>query len=67
MEREVEGALLLGDMGEGLPFRPGTFDGVIRYDTHISKVYYFDKSTCRIKLKKIVYSLPNYPSYSVSM
>ncbi|XP_052246184.1 probable 18S rRNA (guanine-N(7))-methyltransferase [Dreissena polymorpha] len=28
-EREVEGDLLLGDMGEGLPFKPGTFDGVI--------------------------------------
>ena len=30
VEREVEGSLLLGDMGEGLPFRPGSFDGVIR-------------------------------------
>eukprot|EP00800_Vazella_pourtalesii_P013282 TRINITY_DN315_c0_g1_i3.p1 TRINITY_DN315_c0_g1~~TRINITY_DN315_c0_g1_i3.p1 ORF type:complete len:230 (-),score=67.34 TRINITY_DN315_c0_g1_i3:532-1221(-) len=28
-EREVEGDLLLGDMGQGLPFRPGTFDGAI--------------------------------------
>ncbi|CAG5119850.1 unnamed protein product [Candidula unifasciata] len=27
--REVEGDLILGDMGDGLPFRPGTFDGVI--------------------------------------
>lgn len=27
--REVEGDLVLGDMGNGLPFRPGTFDGVI--------------------------------------
>ena len=31
IEREVEGDLLLGDMGQGMPFRPGTFDGVIRY------------------------------------
>lgn len=29
VEREVEGDLLLGDMGEGMPFRPGTFDAVI--------------------------------------
>lgn len=29
VEREVEGDLLLGDMGEGMPFRPGTFDGAI--------------------------------------
>ncbi|XP_071110822.1 18S rRNA (guanine-N(7))-methyltransferase-like [Haliotis cracherodii] len=28
-EREVEGDLLHGDMGYGMPFRPGTFDGVI--------------------------------------
>lgn len=28
-EREVEGDLFLHDMGEGLGFRPGTFDGVI--------------------------------------
>jgi len=30
VEREVEGDLLLGDMGCGMPFRAGTFDGVIR-------------------------------------
>jgi len=29
LEREVEGDLLLGDMGLGLPFRPGSFDGAI--------------------------------------
>ncbi|ESO10747.1 hypothetical protein HELRODRAFT_185273 [Helobdella robusta] len=28
-EREVEGDLLLLDMGDGMPFRPGSFDGVI--------------------------------------
>ncbi|XP_071848377.1 18S rRNA (guanine-N(7))-methyltransferase-like isoform X2 [Apostichopus japonicus] len=28
-EREVEGDLFLSDMGEGMFFRPGTFDGVI--------------------------------------
>lgn len=30
-DREVEGDLLLGDMGQGMPFRPGTFDGCVRY------------------------------------
>ena len=28
-EREVEGDLLLGDMGDGLPFKAGAFDGAI--------------------------------------
>lgn len=28
-EREMGGDLILGDMGHGIPFRPGTFDGVI--------------------------------------
>ncbi|XP_026275854.1 probable 18S rRNA (guanine-N(7))-methyltransferase isoform X1 [Frankliniella occidentalis] len=28
-DREVEGDLILGDMGEGMPFRAGTFDGAI--------------------------------------
>ncbi|MBN3325424.1 BUD23 methyltransferase, partial [Atractosteus spatula] len=29
LNREVEGDLILGDMGQGLPFRPGAFDGCI--------------------------------------
>ena len=29
-ERELDGDLFLWDMGEGLGFRPGVFDGVIR-------------------------------------
>ncbi|XP_056296421.1 probable 18S rRNA (guanine-N(7))-methyltransferase [Pseudoliparis swirei] len=29
LDREVEGDLLLGDMGQGMPFRAGTFDGCI--------------------------------------
>uniref|UniRef100_UPI00398E5A93 18S rRNA (guanine-N(7))-methyltransferase isoform X1 n=2 Tax=Pristiophorus japonicus TaxID=55135 RepID=UPI00398E5A93 len=29
LQREVEGDLILGDMGAGIPFRPGTFDGCI--------------------------------------
>lgn len=28
-EREVEGDLVLGDMGQGMPFKAGTFDGAI--------------------------------------
>ncbi len=28
-EREVEGDLILGDLGDGLPFRAGAFDGAI--------------------------------------
>ncbi|KAI2546174.1 BUD23 rRNA methyltransferase and ribosome maturation factor [Homo sapiens] len=30
VDREIEGDLLLGDMGQGIPFKPGTFDGCIR-------------------------------------
>jgi hypothetical protein len=30
-EREVEGDLFLQDAGQGMAFRPGTFDGAIRY------------------------------------
>uniref|UniRef100_A0A3Q0S7F6 18S rRNA (guanine-N(7))-methyltransferase n=1 Tax=Amphilophus citrinellus TaxID=61819 RepID=A0A3Q0S7F6_AMPCI len=29
LDREVEGDLILGDMGHGMPFKPGTFDGCI--------------------------------------
>uniref|UniRef100_A0A8C9A604 18S rRNA (guanine-N(7))-methyltransferase n=1 Tax=Prolemur simus TaxID=1328070 RepID=A0A8C9A604_PROSS len=29
LDRDTEGDLLLGDMGQGIPFRPGTFDGCI--------------------------------------
>nr|XP_033778402.1 probable 18S rRNA (guanine-N(7))-methyltransferase [Geotrypetes seraphini] len=29
VEQEIEGDLILGDMGQGLPFRPGIFDGCI--------------------------------------
>ena len=30
VEREVEGDLFLHDVGQGLCFKPGTFDGCIR-------------------------------------
>lgn len=29
VDREVEGDLVLGDMGQGMPFKAGTFDGAI--------------------------------------
>lgn len=29
VEREVEGDLILGDMGQGMPFKAGTFDGAV--------------------------------------
>ena len=29
LQRDVDGDLLLADMGQGVPFRPGTFDGAI--------------------------------------
>ena len=28
-DREVEGDLMLGDLGDGLPFRAGAFDGAV--------------------------------------
>jgi 18S rRNA (guanine1575-N7)-methyltransferase len=28
-KRKVEGEMVLGDLGQGLPFRPGAFDGAI--------------------------------------
>lgn len=43
LEREVEGDLLVGDMGQGLPFRPGAFDGCIRFEGQYTKknIFYF--------------------------
>lgn len=29
-DREIEGDLVQGDIGYGMPFRPGSFDGAIR-------------------------------------
>lgn len=34
VEREVEGDLFLHDVGQGLLFKPGTFDGCIRLGVH---------------------------------
>ncbi len=31
-ERDCDGDLILSDMGEGLGFKPGSFDGAIRYN-----------------------------------
>ena len=40
-EREVEGDLFLCDIGQGLGFRPGSFDGAIRYTPPCSVVFVF--------------------------
>lgn len=58
LEREVEGDLLLGDMGQGLGLRPGVIDGVIS----ISAVQWLcnaDKSSHepRLRLKAFFTSL----------
>lgn len=42
LEREVEGDLLLGDLGHGLPLRAGTFDGAIS----ISAVQWLCNAVC---------------------
>ena len=36
LEREVDGDLFLQDIGQGFGFRPGSFDGAIRY---VSDIY----------------------------
>ena len=33
VEREVEGDLILGDLGQGVPFRAGAFDGAVSIST----------------------------------
>lgn len=33
LDRDTEGDLLLGDMGQGIPFKPGSFDGCIRSES----------------------------------
>ena len=35
VDREIEGDLLQQDAGMGNPFRPGTFDGAIRWEGYI--------------------------------
>lgn len=30
LDRETQGDVILGDMGQGIPFKPGTFDACIR-------------------------------------
>lgn len=36
LDREVEGDLFLHDIGQGLGFRPGSFDGAIRWVVYLS-------------------------------
>ncbi|GJJ12627.1 hypothetical protein Clacol_006870 [Clathrus columnatus] len=42
LEREVEGDLFLQDIGQGLGFRPGTFDGAIRF-VHTLDSYRYER------------------------
>ena len=49
LDREVEGDLCVGDLGQGLPFRTGTFDGAIS----ISAVQWLCNAVCT--LAAIVY------------
>lgn len=41
LDRDSEGDLVLSDMGHGMPFKPGTFDGCIRY------LHYRIEHSCR--------------------
>lgn len=43
LNRDVEGDLFLQDIGQGFGFRPGSFDGAIRYD-HLKKYYIVTKA-----------------------
>uniref|UniRef100_UPI00358EA3B6 18S rRNA (guanine-N(7))-methyltransferase isoform X3 n=1 Tax=Myxine glutinosa TaxID=7769 RepID=UPI00358EA3B6 len=44
-EREIEGDVILADMGDGLPFRPGTFDGCISISA-VQWLCYANKTGC---------------------
>lgn len=46
LEREVEGDLILGDMGQGCPFRAGSFDGAVSISA-LQWLCNADKSTHR--------------------
>ena len=34
LDADCEGDLVLGDMGNGMPFRAGSFDGAVRYQIY---------------------------------
>lgn len=51
LDREVEGDLILGDMGEGMPFKAGTFDAVISVSA-IQWLCNADK-TCHVPHKRL--------------
>jgi len=49
LEREVNGDLFLQDIGQGFGFRPGSFDGAIRFVLHLLRSYsiiYFFQHFC---------------------
>ena len=39
LDRDCEGDVLLSDMGQGMPFRAGSFDGCIRFVLYIYSGY----------------------------
>nr|KAG5694288.1 hypothetical protein BaRGS_032006 [Batillaria attramentaria] len=51
-EREVEGDVLLGDMGDGMPFKPGTFDGAIRHEERVLSFSFIQKTVHRQRWKE---------------
>lgn len=55
--REVEGELVHDDMGVGLPFRQGTFDGVISISAIQWLCYSNDDSNPRLRLHRFFQSL----------
>ena len=46
LEREVDGDLFLQDIGQGFGFRPGSFEGAIRYvfEIYVSSYSAYEKS-----------------------
>ncbi|KAI5139909.1 probable 18S rRNA (guanine-N(7))-methyltransferase [Manis pentadactyla] len=77
LDREMEGDLLLGDMGQGLPFKPGTFDGCIsisalqwlcnankKSDIPAKRLYYFFSSLYSVLVRGARAVLQLYPENS---
>ncbi|KAK2496271.1 hypothetical protein MC885_010949 [Smutsia gigantea] len=77
LDRETEGDLLLGDMGQGLPFKPGTFDGCIsisalqwlcnankKSDIPAKRLYYFFSSLYSVLVHGARAVLQLYPENS---
>jgi hypothetical protein len=48
VERETDGDVVLADIGEGVPFRAGAFDGVIRFYFVLCSLlhHFYETSSC---------------------